>query len=139
MPIDPDTLSSVAADFANGMTSIRGRRVQRLLKREFKGVDYVLLVQVGAGANAVLGLSESAAAFCATDGRGKHASVITWSLGAKSALETRFDLHKDSLPVLSTEPFPLSALRTEIKLALPAKSVPPEAGHLASKLLQELP
>ncbi len=137
MPIDADTLSSFAAGFAKGMTSIRGRRVQRLLKREFKGVDHVLLVEVGAGANAVLGLCASAAAFCATDGRGKHASVITWSPGATSALETRFDLHKDSLPALGTEPFPLSPLRAEIRLALRATSVPPEAGHFASTLLQE--
>jgi hypothetical protein len=61
MPIDPDTLSSFASEYAKGMTSIRGRRVQRLLKREFAGAEYVLLTQVGSGAAAVLGLSASGA------------------------------------------------------------------------------
>jgi hypothetical protein len=35
MPIHPDTLSVLASEYVTGMTSIRGRRVQRLLKREF--------------------------------------------------------------------------------------------------------
>jgi hypothetical protein len=137
VPIDPDLLAAFAADFAKGMTSIRGRRVQRLLKREFKGVDHVLLVQVGAGANAALGLSQGGATFCATDGRGRHASVVTWPPGGRSGLETRFDLHKDSLPVLGTDSFALSQLRTEIRRALSAARVPPDARRLASELLRE--
>jgi hypothetical protein len=57
MPIDPDALTSLAGGYAKGMTSIRGRRVQRLLKREFAGADYVLVLQLESGAAAVLGLS----------------------------------------------------------------------------------
>ena len=76
MPIDPDALSSLASEYAKDMTSIRGRRVQRLLKREFAGADYVLLAQVGSDTAAVLGLSASGAALCATDGTGKQASVF---------------------------------------------------------------
>ena len=58
MPIDPDTLASLASEYAKDMTSIRGRRVQRLLRREFAGAEYVLMVQLGPGVPAVLGLSE---------------------------------------------------------------------------------
>lgn len=110
MPIDPNTLSSLASDYAKGMTSIRGRRVQRLLKREFAGADHVLMVRLGDGAPAVLGLSASGAGFCATDGRGREASVIKWLHGATEGLETRFDLLKDSLPVLDVKTSPLVGL-----------------------------
>ncbi len=101
MPIDADTLSFVANDYAQAMTSIRGRRVQRLLKREFAGADSLLIVEVDAGA-AVLGLPASGAALCATDGRGKEVSVVKWLHGSADALETYFDLLKDSLPVVRT-------------------------------------
>jgi hypothetical protein len=110
MPIDPDTLSSLASEYAKGMTSIRGRRVQRLLKREFAGADEVAIVKAAAGAvpTAVFGFSATGAALCATDGTGKHASVIKWLHGSRSALETRFDLWKDSLPVLDSNSHPLA-------------------------------
>src|SRR5882724_5768675 len=126
MPIDPDTLSSFASEYAKGMTSIRGRRVQRLLKREFAGAEYVLLAQVGSGAAAVLGLSASGAALCATDGTGRQASVVKWSHESPVALETNFDLYKDSLPVLSTNSTPLASLRTQVRLRLSAGTVPPQ-------------
>jgi hypothetical protein len=110
MPIDPDTLSSLARHYAQAMTSIRGRRVQRLLKREFAGAEHVLIVQIGAGASAVLGCSATGAAFCATDGRGKHASVVKWLHGSEEAFETDFALLKDSLPALGTKSLPLADL-----------------------------
>ena len=102
MPIPPETLSSLAADYAKNMTSIRGRRVQRLLKREFAGADFVLLAQLGSGAAAVLGLSPSGAAVCATNGKGKYATVAKWAHGSPVAIEEQFDLLKDSLPLLNT-------------------------------------
>lgn len=111
MPIDPETLSSLARDYAQGMTSIRGRRVQRLLKREFAGADYVLQLQIGGPvAAAVLGLSPSGAAFCATDGRGKSAALFKWRHIDAQALEVHFDLLKDSLPVLASRFAPLAGL-----------------------------
>ena len=39
MPLDPARLDSIAHAYAEGMTSIRGRRVQRLLRRELAGFD----------------------------------------------------------------------------------------------------
>jgi hypothetical protein len=111
MPIDPEALSSLASDYAKDMTSIRGRRVQRLLKREFAGAEYVYGVKLGDGRWAILGVSSSGAALCATDGRGPHACVFKWRHGSAHASELRFDLLKDSLPVLATGQVPLSALR----------------------------
>ncbi len=134
MPIDPDTLSSLASDYAKAMTSIRGRRVQRLLRREFAGAEYVLIVQASTG-TAILGLSEGGAALCATDGRGKHASVLKWRHGSAEALETHFDLLKDSLPVLGTKSSPLADLR---RLQISSDSVSPQARALVSKVLHTL-
>ena len=110
MPVHPDTLSALAADYSTGMTSIRGRRVQRLLKREFAGAERVLVLRPEAGMAAVLGLSGTGAAFCATDGRGKRVSVARWLHGWTDAVESHYDLLKDSLPLLATTSLPLHAL-----------------------------
>jgi len=113
--------------------------VQRLLKREFAGARYVLMVQDGSGSKAVLGLSASGAAFCATDGRGKQASVVKWLHGSTEALETRFDLLKDSLPVLGAGSLPLAALRRKVPLRVCAGSaVAPQARALVSMALRAL-
>lgn len=138
MPIDPGTLSSFASEYAKGMTSIRGRRVQRLLRREFAGAEYLLLAQVGSGVAAVLGLSASGAAVCATDGTGRQASVVKWLHASTVALETHFDLHKDSLPVLNTNPVPLADLRTKLRLHLPVGTAPAQARPLMARVLGAL-
>jgi hypothetical protein len=138
MPIDPDTLSELASNYAKDMTSIRGRRVQRLLRREFVGAEYVLVVELGSGAPGVLGLSATGAAFCVTTGKGKHASVFSWLHGSKEALEARFDLLKDSLPMLSSSAVPLAGLRRQAQLRISAGSVPPQAGALLSMAAQVL-
>lgn len=102
MPIDPDALASLARDYAKGMTSIRGRRVQRLLRREFAGAAQVRLVRDGTGTAAILGFARSSGAFCCTDGRGSHASVVRWRHGSTEALESRYGLLKDSLPLVGS-------------------------------------
>jgi hypothetical protein len=122
---DLNQLSSLASEYAKSMTSIRGRRVQRLLIREFAGADSVVLTQVGQGTAAVLGVSASGAALCATDGRGREASVFKWAHGSATALETRFDLHKDSLPVLGTKSLPLAQLQAQMPLQVAASAAPP--------------
>ena len=138
MPISSDALSSLASEYAKGMTSIRGRRVQRLLKREFAGADHVLELRLGSGAIAVLGLSITGAAFCATDGRGKHASVFKWRHGSTEAFETQFDLLKDSLPALEEKRVPLADPRCQAKLRSPMHSVPREVRALAGLALEAL-
>ena len=111
MTIEPETLSSIAIDYTKDMTSIRGRRVQRLLKREFAGAECVLLAKLGNGMAAVLGISESGAALCATDGTGRQAPIVRWLHGSDTAFETQYDLLKDSLPVVSSTTVPLAGLR----------------------------
>ena len=138
MPIDTDTLAAIADEYATGMTSIRGRRVQRLLKREFAGAECVLLAQTGLGMAAVLGLSPGGAAICATDGKGKQASVVKWMHGSAAGLETQFDLHKDSLPALSVADRPLASLRGDLRLHVPMSSVSPEVRPLLAKALRVL-
>lgn len=138
MPIDAAALSALASAYTGNMTSIRGRRVQRLLKREFAGADFVLTAMLGSGAAAVLGLSASGAALCATDGTGKQASVFKWLHGSAEGLETRFDLHKDSLPILASQPVLLDRLRAQVGLQAPEDPGAPQAGALLSQVLQAL-
>ena len=120
MAIDPSALAAIASEYVNvkGMTSIRGRRVQRLLLREFAGAELVQSVVLDDGQPAVLGLSSGGAALCATDGKGKHASVFKWSSGAAIAVEARFDLHKDSLPTSSSSELDPTALPADIRRTL---------------------
>ena len=132
------TLSALAGDYAKDMTSIRSRRVQRLLVREFAGAQYVLTVQFASGTKAVLGVSASGAAFCATDGRGKQASVVKWLHGSEQGVETRFDLLKDSLPVLGAGSLPLADLREQGRPRVSAGSLPPRVRAFVSLALQAL-
>lgn len=136
MPINPDSLSSFASEYTDRMSSIRGRRVQRLIKREFGGAEFVLLARSSAGEASVLGLSSSGAAICTTDGRGKQACVIKWAHGTTVAHETHFDLHKDSLPVLGSAQVSLGRLREQTRLHVPVESVPPEAAALLAKVVE---
>lgn len=138
MPIDPEFLSTLASEYAKGMTSIRGRRVQRLLKREFAGAEHVMIVQTGAGTDAVLGLSPSGAAICATDGKGRQASVVKWAHDSTVAVETNFDLYKDSLPALGTRSFPFASLRAQIRLRVPEDAVSPHVRPWVNKVLEAL-
>jgi len=136
MPITADSLSSFATEYTKRMSSIRGRRVQRLIKREFGGAEFVLLAKSSAGEEAVLGLSPSGAAICITDGKGKQACVIKWAHQTTAAYETRFDLHKDSLPTLGSDQLSLVRLRERIYLHVPAESVPPGAAALVAKVVE---
>jgi len=108
-----DTLTAVASEYSRSMTSIRGRRVQRLLKREFAGAGQVLIVRLQSDGAAVLGVSSTGAAICATNGKGNYASIFKWLHGADDAVETRYDLLKDSLPVLETRTAPAEGIVSE--------------------------
>jgi hypothetical protein len=138
MPVDAVTLSLLASDYARDMTSIRARRVQRLLKREFAGAEVVLMVETSGVGPAVLGLSATGAAFCATDGRGRRASVVGWLHDWPAALETGFDLLKDSLPVLDVRSVPLAGPPREALLLIAPSSIPEEARHLVMKATRAL-
>ena len=101
MPIEPNTLAAMAGAYVNAMTSIRGRRVHRLLLREFLRFDHVLPAAAEDGTPALLALSEDGgAAVCRTDGTGEAACVAEWPLQG-ATVTTSYDLRKDSLGVTS--------------------------------------
>jgi hypothetical protein len=102
MPIDKKTLEAIARTYVSAMTSIRGRRVHRLLMREFARFDHVLPAVAEDGAPALLALSEEgAAAVCRTDGTGPAAVIAQWARLAGATVTTAYDLLKDSLPIVS--------------------------------------
>lgn len=138
MTISAEALASLASRYAQGMTSIRGRRVQRLLKREFAGAEQVLVVTIEAGAQAVLGLSDVGAALCTTDGRGPHASLFKWRHGSAQAIETRFDLLKDSLPALQSIALQLAEVASVHRLRASLDTIAPPARALVDRALQAL-
>jgi hypothetical protein len=101
MAMAPDSLDRLARDYTQAMTSIRGRRVQRLLRREFARYDHVLPALAEDGAAALLAWADDGrAAVCCTDGRGATVAVTEWSSLQGATLTTHCDLLKDSLPVL---------------------------------------
>jgi hypothetical protein len=100
MPIDTSTLAALARTYVAAMTSIRGRRVHRLLMREFARFDHVLAVQSEDGGAALLALAaDGSAALCRSDGRGAAAEIAAARLDGATVM-TAFDLLKDSLPVV---------------------------------------
>jgi hypothetical protein len=102
MPIDRDTLDAIARSYSATMTSIRGRRVYRLVMRELSRFDHVLPATAEDGTPALLALgADGSAAVCRTDGRGPAAPVATWSRLGGASVTTSYDLLKDSLPVVA--------------------------------------
>jgi hypothetical protein len=102
MPIDKDTLDSLARSYARTMTSTRGKRVYRLLMREFSRFDHVLPALAEDDIGALLALSDAGgAAICRTDGRGSSVAIAEWIRLAEATVTTSYDLTKDSLPIVS--------------------------------------
>ena len=134
MPIEQEALAALAARYVSEMTSIRGRRVQRLLMREFGGAEYALIGRTGAGAQCLVGLSSTGAAICITEGKGKYAAVQSWAHGGSQATECRFDLHKDSLPLLASSAVQLVSLG----LVVPPGAAPVGAMPLVARVLKVL-
>ncbi|GAA1028429.1 hypothetical protein [Amycolatopsis albidoflavus] len=100
--MDPERLDAVARAYTASMTSIRGRRVHRLVLRWLAGYDHVLPTVTADGAPALLALSsDGRAAFCHSDGRGPSADVVTCGPTPGVTVTSAHDLTKDSLPVLS--------------------------------------
>ncbi|WP_033289529.1 hypothetical protein [Amycolatopsis jejuensis] len=99
--MDPDRLDAVARTYTADMTSIRGRRVHRLVVRRLARYDHVLPATTADGAAALLALSaDGSAAFCQTDGRGPAANLTTCGPTPGITVTSAHDLTKDSLPTL---------------------------------------
>ncbi|WP_037355184.1 hypothetical protein [Amycolatopsis orientalis] len=100
--MDAEQLDAVARAYTAPMTTIRGRRVHRLVMRGMAGYDHVLPATTADGAPALLALSaDGRAAFCRSDGRGPSAALVTCGPTPGVAVTSEHDLTKDSLPVLS--------------------------------------
>jgi hypothetical protein len=101
MPIDPARLEAVAHAYSEGMTTIRARRVQRLVRRELAGFDSVRRVKTEDGSPGLLGRKrDGTLAFTQTTGRGPAADVVVSSGPEGPSITTSYDLLKDSLPVV---------------------------------------
>ena len=73
MAIDPTTLDHLARAYTKGMTNIRGRRVHRLVMREFGSFDVVVWAEVDDGTPALLAIDmDGRLAVCRTDGTGRE-------------------------------------------------------------------
>jgi hypothetical protein len=102
MPIERETLDEIVRSYVGAMTSIRGRRVHRLLMREFSRFDHVLPAVAEDGTQALLALSEDGSvAVCRTDGRGEAVPVAEWSRLEGATVTTSYDLKKDSLAIVN--------------------------------------
>ena len=101
MPIDTETLAAMARTYVGAMTSIRGRRVHRLLMREFSRFDHVIPAVAEDGMNALFALAEDgSAAVCRTDGRGATVDLTRWPRLEGATVTTSYDFLKDSLPIV---------------------------------------
>ena len=102
MPIERNALAAIASAYVKAMTSIRGRRVHRLLLRQLSTFDHVLQANAEDGTVALLALSEDGrAAVCRTDGTGEAAAIAEWASLDGASVTTSYDLRKDSLPIVS--------------------------------------
>ena len=102
MLVEKETLDAIARAYVEPMTSLRGRRVHRLLAREFSRFDHILLAVAEDGTPALLALAENGgAAICLTDGRGAAAAIAAWTRLQGATVTTSYDLTKDSLPIVS--------------------------------------
>src|SRR4051812_7798095 len=102
MPIAEAMLEATARAYVAPMSSIRGRRVHRLLMRELAPFDHVLAVTTDDGAPALLAIgADGRAAVCRTDGRGPAAAIAEWSRLQGATVTTAYDLARDSLTVVS--------------------------------------
>lgn len=102
MPIEKGTLDAIARAYASGLTSIRGRRVHRLVMRELARFDHVLAATAEDGAPVLLAVADDgSAAICRTDGRGAAAPIAEWGRLEGAMVTIGYDLLKDSLPIVS--------------------------------------
>jgi hypothetical protein len=136
MPIDRDTLDAIARTYSATMTSIRGRRVYRLVMRELSRFDEVFPVTAEDGTPALLALgADGAAAVCRTDGRGSAAPIAAWKRLDGATVTTSYDLLKDSLPIVQWTVWHPSFDRVGGALTIAADDLSPaDRGRIATVL-----
>ncbi len=139
MPIEKETLDAIARTYVETMTSIRGRRVHRLLMREFSRYDHVLPAAAEDGTPALLALDEDGgAAICQTDGRGPAVVVAEWASLEGATVTISYDLTKDSLPIVSWTIWHPSFARVAGELTISATDVKHEDRSSITNILRNL-
>jgi hypothetical protein len=125
MPIAPSTLAALADSFVAPMTSIRGRRIRRLLLREFASFDHVVPATAEDGRLLLLALAgDGRVAACWSDGRGEAAEVLRWRGWSTGTVAVAHELLKDSLPVVRWTLWHPGAARTLGTIVVEAREVP---------------
>lgn len=100
MAMDQRALDSAVLDLVSGMTSIRGRRVARLARRELAGFDAVRRVDHDGIPGLLASSATGRVALLLTDGRGPAATVARRRAPGGRVTTRSFDLLRDSLPPL---------------------------------------
>ena len=125
MPIASSTLAALADTFVSPMTSIRGRRIRRLLLREFASFDHVVPATAQDGRPLLLALADDGrVAACWSDGRGEAAQVLQWRRRDGGTVSVAHDLLKDSLPVVRWTLWHPGAARELGAIVVEARDVP---------------
>ena len=125
MPIATATLATLADTFVPTMTSIRGRRIRRLLLREFAPFDHVVPASTEDGRPVLLALADDGSvAVCWSDGRGAAAETMRWRGWDGGTVAVAHDLLKDSLPVVRWTLWHPGAARVLGALVVEARDVP---------------
>ena len=139
MPIEKAALEAIARTYVQPMTSIRGRRVHRLLMREFARFDYILPAVAEDGSAALLALaSNGSAAVCQTDGRGAAASIAEWASFDGATVTVAYDLLHDSLSVVSWTIWHPGFARAAGALTISAADLSPAEKSRVSDVLRKL-
>jgi hypothetical protein len=132
-------LEATVRTFVKTMTSIRGRRVTRLVMREFSRFNDVFSVAAEDGTRALLGIGEDGrVAVCATDGRGAAARVAEWARLDGATVTTAYDLLKDSLPIVSWTLWHPGFARAAGALTISGADVAPNDHARITSLLRSL-
>jgi hypothetical protein len=101
MPIDIAKLEKYADEYIQNMTSIRGRRIRRLIIREFGQCNEVRIIETRKKINTFFGDFENGDTIkTETDGRGKKVEVCFTRNGNNKIEVRNYDLLKDSLPLI---------------------------------------
>jgi hypothetical protein len=132
-------LEATVRAFVKKMTSIRGRRVQRLLMRDFARFERVFAVTAEDGTRALLAIgADGRVAVCRTDGRGASAEVAEWARLGGATVTVAYDLRKDSLPIVRWTLWHASFARAAGALTISSADVAPAEHTRVTELLRSL-
>ncbi|MBX9349680.1 hypothetical protein K5M36_21615 [Chromobacterium vaccinii] len=120
--MDRAELERLAGEYIADMTSIRGRRVFRLIMRELVGFDHVVSCPSAAGAAMLLALDEGGRiACCRSNGKGGRVEIVFVEPDGAVARRA-YNLLKDSLPEIDCQSFTIEDLENG---SLVARARPP--------------